>query len=145
MKVINIVWETDGVSVKELNLPIEVNVPENIDTENIANFLSDEYGYLVKSFEIESDSRKEYCLEMANTIWKSIFQSVEKEVVMSWGVSQRIATWFQNMPALLFCVNGFIHKGSVVITYNEGVDYYEIYFFDKKVYLVYTKQQQILM
>lgn len=43
-------WETDGYSVNELGLPTEVEVPNNIEEEDIADWLSDEYGFLVESF-----------------------------------------------------------------------------------------------
>lgn len=45
-------WDTDGVSVKELGLP-EVVVMPTLSEENIADYLSDEYGYCVESFTIE--------------------------------------------------------------------------------------------
>ena len=46
-------WETDGYSVEELGLPMIVNIP-SINEESIADYLSDHYGYLVKSFTIIS-------------------------------------------------------------------------------------------
>lgn len=49
MKIINISWETDGESI---DLPSEVVIPEDVETERIADYLSDKYGWLVKSFEI---------------------------------------------------------------------------------------------
>ena len=51
-KVSNIVWDTDGEPVDEL--PIHCIV-ECADKEEIADTLSDEYGWLVKSFDIEED------------------------------------------------------------------------------------------
>lgn len=45
-------WDTDGRSVKELGLPEVVNMP-TLSEENIADYLSDEYGYCVESFKIE--------------------------------------------------------------------------------------------
>lgn len=50
MKIKNIDWETDGEVV---DLPTEVELSDDIDEENIADELSDEYGWLVNSFEIE--------------------------------------------------------------------------------------------
>ena len=52
MKVKNIAWETDGCSTEELGLPIEVDVPSEIEEDDIADWLSDEYGFLVESFEL---------------------------------------------------------------------------------------------
>jgi len=54
-------WDTDGVSAKELGLPRAVELPEtlNIDSDDIngylddvANYLSDEYGYCVFDFNV---------------------------------------------------------------------------------------------
>ena len=64
---------------------------------------------------------------MAETIWKSIFFSVAAPVVLSWGVSSRTATWYRDMPALMLTVSGMLHKGRVIIAYNEGTDYYEVF------------------
>jgi hypothetical protein len=50
MKIKNIDWETDGHIV---DLPTEVDLPDGIEEENIADALSDGYGWLVNSFEIE--------------------------------------------------------------------------------------------
>lgn len=52
MKATNIVWETDGCSIEELGLPIEVDVPSDVEEDEIADWLSDEYGFLVESFEL---------------------------------------------------------------------------------------------
>lgn len=52
MRVKNIVWETDGCSIEELGLPIEVDIPFEIEEDDIADWLSDEYGFLVESFEL---------------------------------------------------------------------------------------------
>lgn len=45
-------WDTDGRSAKELGLPEVVDMP-TLSEENIADYLSDEYGYCVESFKIE--------------------------------------------------------------------------------------------
>lgn len=45
-------WDTDGRSAKESGLPEVVNMP-TLSEENIADYLSDEYGYCVESFTIE--------------------------------------------------------------------------------------------
>lgn len=47
MRVTNILWDTDGESV---DLPTEVDIIDNIDEDEVADYLSDEYGYLVESF-----------------------------------------------------------------------------------------------
>ena len=50
MKAINIKWETDG---EDVNLPNEVEIPEEVDEEGVSDFLSDEYGWLINSYELE--------------------------------------------------------------------------------------------
>ena len=50
MKAININWDTDG---EDINLPKEVVVPANLDVDEVADFLSDVYGFCVFSFSIE--------------------------------------------------------------------------------------------
>lgn len=44
-------WDTDGFSVNELGLPEVVDMP-TMDMNDISDYLSDEYGYCVESFEI---------------------------------------------------------------------------------------------
>lgn len=50
--VVNIQWDTDNEPIEEFGLPVEVNVPRNIPEEDIADWLSDQYGFLVFSFNI---------------------------------------------------------------------------------------------
>jgi len=50
MKVTNIIWETDG---EDVELPNEMEIPNSVDEEEIADYLSDETGWLVNSFKIE--------------------------------------------------------------------------------------------
>jgi hypothetical protein len=52
-RVYDITWETDG---EEIDLPTEVELPRDFgdDDDAIADFLSDEYGWLVISYERES-------------------------------------------------------------------------------------------
>ena len=48
----DIVWDTDGDNPKDLNLPDEVRIADEMDIEDdeIADYLSDEYGFCVESF-----------------------------------------------------------------------------------------------
>ena len=49
-------WDTDGYSVEELGLSTIVDIP-TLDVDDIADYLSDKYGYCVFSFKIiELDS-----------------------------------------------------------------------------------------
>lgn len=52
MQVTNIKWVTDGVDV---DLPTEVEVPDNMEDDEIADFLSDTYGWLVEGFSLPMD------------------------------------------------------------------------------------------
>lgn len=50
----DIIWETDGEVVE--SIPSEAAIPESIDEDDydaISDYLSDEYGYLVISYEVE--------------------------------------------------------------------------------------------
>ena len=46
-----VVWDTDNCYVPEL--PEFVNVPDTCEEEQIADYLSDEFGFCVESFTIE--------------------------------------------------------------------------------------------
>lgn len=49
---VKVKWDTDGYSLEELGLQEVVNIP-TMNIYNIAEYLSDEYGYCVESFTIE--------------------------------------------------------------------------------------------
>ena len=50
MLVFNIVWSVDETEDLE-ELPVQVEVPDELDEEDIADWLSDQYGYLIESFQ----------------------------------------------------------------------------------------------
>lgn len=50
MKATNIKWDTDGYVIE---LPLNVVIPPHIEENEIADYLSDEYGFCVESFVIE--------------------------------------------------------------------------------------------
>lgn len=52
MKVTDIIWETDGEVV---DLPSEVEVADGMDDDEIADYLSDTYGWLVNGFSLPMD------------------------------------------------------------------------------------------
>jgi hypothetical protein len=64
MLVTDIKWETDGCKVD--NLPTEVEVDDNLDDDEIADYLSDEYGWLVDSFALPTD--RDYFGEYVNGV-----------------------------------------------------------------------------
>lgn len=43
-------WNTHGYSVGNFNLPTIVDVPINIDEDEISDWLSDEYGFCAESW-----------------------------------------------------------------------------------------------
>ena len=53
MLVTDIKWETDGEIV---SLPTEVEVDDNMSDDEIADYLSDEYGWLVNGFSLPMDN-----------------------------------------------------------------------------------------
>lgn len=50
MKTIGVEWDTDGMDEEELDLPNEVEVPGELDDEDVADYLSDTYGFCVKGW-----------------------------------------------------------------------------------------------
>lgn len=66
MKVTDIKWETDGVDVE---LPKEVEVDDNMSDDEIADYLSDTYGWLVDSFAVPmTDNDRDYFGEYVNEV-----------------------------------------------------------------------------
>ena len=52
MLVTDIIWDTDGY---EADLPNEVEVPDGLSDDEVADYLSDTYGWLVHSFALPMD------------------------------------------------------------------------------------------
>ena len=66
MKVTNIEWETDGEVV---DLPTEVEVEDGMSDDEVADFLSDEYGWLVNGFSLPMDDNdRDYFGEYVNEV-----------------------------------------------------------------------------
>ncbi|MFR9543468.1 MAG: hypothetical protein SNH27_15635 [Rikenellaceae bacterium] len=80
---------------------------------------------------------KEYIDEMCNYI-KKIF-SYSLRIVWSWGPDKYRHVVYKEMPALRFEVNGFIHKGDVIVAFNGGADAFEVYCLDKNEAVVNSK------
>lgn len=55
MRATNIRWDADGRDPEELGLPSEMPVPQNIRKEDVADWLSDQSGWLVEGFMLEPD------------------------------------------------------------------------------------------
>ena len=69
---------------------------------------------------------------MANTIYQSLFVSLSVEQVGSWGASGHTAMWYKDMPSLRMYVKGMLHKGYVIISYDEGLDVFQVFLLDEK-------------
>ncbi|MCL2311913.1 MAG: hypothetical protein FWC41_05430 [Firmicutes bacterium] len=65
--------------------------------------------------------------EIANEIYRQIKATFNINVLWSWGISMQKAMIYRNMPSLGLGVNGYKHKGWVIISLNEGKDLYNIY------------------
>lgn len=55
MKIVDIIWETDG---EEVDLPTEMELPDTIDPDDddaITDYLSDETGWLVIAYTKENE------------------------------------------------------------------------------------------
>ena len=52
--VVSVKWDTDGTPISYLGLPILVTIPSSIVIDNVADYLSDTYGFLVESFSLIS-------------------------------------------------------------------------------------------
>lgn len=58
IKATNIVWDIDPEDEdEEFKLPDEVNIPENIDDEEIADYLSNKFGFCVTAYNLEKNGR----------------------------------------------------------------------------------------
>ena len=59
MKAINIEWDIDE-DIVDGSLPREVELPKDIQEDEIADYLSDEYGFCVFEFDIEKEETKDW-------------------------------------------------------------------------------------
>ena len=57
MLVTDIKWVTDGYDI--VDLPKEVEVPNGMDDDEIADYLSDTYGFLMEGFALPFDEDKD--------------------------------------------------------------------------------------
>lgn len=66
MTITHIIWETDG---NDVALPTEVEVEDNLTDEEVAEYLSDTYGYLVEAFSMPmTDDDRDYFGEYVNEV-----------------------------------------------------------------------------
>lgn len=69
---------------------------------------------------------QEFLMIIANEINRQIRCGVTVDVIMSWGISKRIATVYQDRATLALRVSGVLHKGWVYISLDEGKDCYVV-------------------
>jgi len=69
--------------------------------------------------------------EIAKEIYRQIKATFNINVIWSWGITEQRAMIYKNMPSLGLRVNGFNHKGWVIISLNEGKDLYHICLLDR--------------
>jgi len=69
---------------------------------------------------------------ITNEIYRQLKAILGINVLWSWGIAEQRAMMYKNMASLGIRVNGYIHKGWVIISLNEGRDLYNIYLLDKK-------------
>lgn len=74
----------------------------------------------------------EKCLNVAKTMFDQLRWSVDISTIMSWGISRSLAINYENMHTLALLVNGVRHKGWVYISYNEGLDLYDVRLLNKQ-------------
>ncbi len=69
---------------------------------------------------------QEFLMKIANEINRQIRCGVTADVIMSWGISKRIATVYQDRATLALRVSGVLHKGWVYVSLDEGRDCYVV-------------------
>ena len=92
--------------------------------------------------------RPDYTKVIADNAMQQICSSLAKEygsqwpsVLASWGcvsgtgITGRLLRW-RDMPAFGLHVNGYVHKGWVIISLNEGLDVYELELTDEQLFAV---------
>lgn len=69
---------------------------------------------------------QEFLMKIANEINRQIRCGVTTDVIMSWGISKRIATVYQDRATLALRVSGVLHTGWVYVSLDEGRDCYVV-------------------
>lgn len=82
----NIEWDTDGTPIEELDLPLEVVVDVD-DDEEIADRLSDEYGFCVKAFRFNAEKHenvKRFAIVPVTQLPVDIIEAEDADDAMGW-------------------------------------------------------------
>lgn len=86
-----------------------------------------------------------YTVEEINDLATYVLRilSSNRSIMWSWGFSKPTAVVFREMKALRFHVQGFLHKGYVVVALNEGMDCFEVYKLDENLKAQPDEQQEV--
>ena len=87
---------------------------------------------------MNTEEKKAYCRSVAETIRTQLRWSVTLPVILSWGVGEYAACWHDGMASLRMKVNGMVHKGYVMVCYDEGADMYILHLLDLNLRVVKT-------
>lgn len=68
MKAVNIIWDTDGDKKILKGLPKEMEIPKDIDVDDIEDYLSDETGYCHFGYQLEESYHGEFKERIINAI-----------------------------------------------------------------------------
>lgn len=71
MKAVNIMWDTDGDKEILNELPKEIELPQDIDADEIGDYLSDETGYCHFGYQLEESYHGEFKEKVINAIRKT--------------------------------------------------------------------------
>lgn len=82
-----------------------------------------------------------YAFEVAKECYNQIRILTPVNVYFSWGVSKVQYSIFKSKPALVLTVNGFLHKGRLLVCYNEGTDAYDLYCIDSDKQIVNEREE----
>ena len=81
-----------------------------------------------------------YLQQVATTMLKQIVNLIGISAFWSWGVSKKSFGIHNGMPTLYLKVNGFQHKGWVLVSLNEGEDLYEIELQNNRGKVLFTRK-----
>ena len=125
MKAINIKWDLEDdvvdYNIDDCDIPTMVDIPNDIKEEDVADYLSDEYGFCVESFRLVKDFEE----LTAKELWK-----LRKEVVVgSMFVSDYVNTFGFNPHDVSSFFDGYADYLQELIE-EDGVDESEFYTYD---------------
>lgn len=97
MKAKNIIWDID-LEIKAVDLPNEIEIPDEIIDEVVSNYISDETGFCHNGFELDTDSDTEKYIEMLKSgITEAITQVVSSMENLDNAVATKRITEYMNI------------------------------------------------